>query len=166
MAISSEISSYKEMDNKSTEDDTSIVLFLSNARILFNENILSFFHNKSLEKISELGDGWDENPNNKAFRIDFLKKIDNFLVRLQIQLYSNNIHIEKPIISVENSDSIDLHWKTSKYQILVNFQHNENAISGTVYARVFGTDQELTIGGTNKQIEEILERWLVLALQN
>jgi len=128
----------------------------------------SFFKQKIgafLKNFQSLKNGWADNEDNKEFSLAFLKRIEIFLENLFDRVKVSGYTLHFPVISPVDGNSIDIHWKTDEFQLLINiseFETNENC--SAIYGRTFDYSTEINFHFKFDYIQGIIWEWLKIIL--
>ncbi len=130
-----------------------------NARInpsYFKQKISSF-----RQKFQSLNNGWADNEDNKEFSLSFLERIELFLENLFERIKLSVYTLPFPSISPVDGNSIDIHWKTDEFQLLINIPEFENDETfSAIYGRTFNYSTEINFHCKFDLMQGIIWEWL------
>lgn len=130
-----------------------------NARInpsYFKQKVGAFRQN-----FQSLKNGWADNEDNKEFSLAFLERIELFLENLFDRIKFSMYMLHFPIISPVDGNSIDIHWKTDEFQLLINIPEFEtDEIFCAIYGRAFDYSTEINFHCKFDYVQGIVWEWL------
>jgi len=134
------------------------IRFINDFKLRLKFKLLKEIKN-SETRILSLEDNWDK-EGSKAYKKESFDRAVTFLEQLyQKLIYEHDLRIQIPAIGPGPEGSIDIHWKTNKFELLLNIPEDYQELAG-FYGDDY--DKESIEGNLNlTSLQDVLVRWLI-----
>lgn len=121
--------------------------------------------NAKFSRLEMLEDGWADYEKNKKFTPNFLYNVKDGILDIFRKMIKENKSIFFPVIAPMEINSIDIHWKNSKFQLLINIKEIDGSGNVQLFGRDFNSsDNDHRWNGNIKSLSNAVSWWLLLMI--